>query len=543
MNNITFKDLSQRPDYPVAFRQSAETLRSYWTDTNEVLDVSVGSALEEILLRPNAETYTLERARWRAFRDAGSLAAIEADPEMFDNEDADRMLSNFRVTRRTGDTATGEVTVTVSRESVIGVEEGARFVVSNEGESASTGVEFITRSPYVISAGASVTANNRPMVQGSDGYWRFTVPVVAVAPGAQYQIRAGTTLVWVSPPDSYVSAQADGDFTEASGPETNRELLRRLNVGLSAPGLAGAINIEALVRRYRPGVIDVSVIGANNSELFRATSNVLGIPVGGLTDIYLRSAVRTQSMIIQKTATLIGGSSYTLSVTRDDFPGFYYVRNIRLADGTVIQQDSIATSKGFDITDDPDAPKISSALDAGFSRYQTAILTFMIPSAQPPAAVDCQVELVGLPGIADVQRFLMSRGVRNPNGDYLVRAPIPCIASFNLHIERRFGGNLPDLDAVKQAVVTATEAARFTDGKVSAAQVVAAVQEVLPDRCAVVLPLSVFTRFHRPDGETVEQRVQGDIIAPYQPSFGVSPNTSCVFTDISSVSITLTDRN
>ena len=199
-----------------------------------------------------------------------------------------------------------------------------------------------------------------------------------------------------------------------------------------------------------PNIEDISIVGYGDAEMIRDQHWLFPLSGGGRTDLYLRSQQSTQAVSLVKTATLIDiltdGGVWQFSIARDDAPGFYEVSKILVRGADPVETGFAVTEdiRGLDLTgDDVYVPDLETVMEGVYSRYQASTIRFLDTST-PTAGLsinsstqDYDVTAVTMPLVKPVQEFLGDRGVRNPAGDILVKAAIPCFLSLNVELPRR----------------------------------------------------------------------------------------------------------
>jgi len=278
------------------YNASVAYLRQYLSELFPQLDLRTGRVLNDVLLKPAAEVHALDQETMDLYRRASSLQEIVEDPALAAIADVDRLASNFRVIRKEGTPATGQVAIIVSGAYAVIVAQGALFTAN--------GLRFRASSTFTTTTGAIVNPTDRKLIARADGTYYFLVDVEADNTGSQYQLRQDTDVTWASPSDGYVRAYAYEDFTGGTSGETNKQLIDRLAVGLTAPALAGRSNIEALLRNQFSSIEDISIIGAGDPEMTRDSHNLFGYKLGGKVDLYVRTTDRIQRKSVTASATL-----------------------------------------------------------------------------------------------------------------------------------------------------------------------------------------------------------------------------------------------
>jgi hypothetical protein len=146
-------------------------------EMNPQLDLRVG-VLHNLLVYFHSVLGAGLQANVTDYLNARSLLAIQTDPTLADPELVDHVLSNFRVTRKPGVEASGEVAIVKDNDLTTTYAVGAEFVAD--------GRTFVTTQVYTAKAEAALVAEagDRLITPLADGNFVFTIPVVAVEVGA-----------------------------------------------------------------------------------------------------------------------------------------------------------------------------------------------------------------------------------------------------------------------------------------------------------------------------------------------------------------------
>lgn len=527
--------------YDGAAEDSTQFVRDFLLNKYPWMDLEPTRALYDLLVRPGAELNAYNQTNINHYREASSLQAILENPESFTEEDVDRVAGNFRVDRDAGAKATGTVTIILDDDRTVSVPAGATF--------SGAGLTFLATDTFISTSTALTTAYDRPLTQLADGTWAFTITVIAEEVGDQYELKQGTAVTWNQPAAGYIRAYAESDFAGGADEETNADLVKKLDKGMAAEAMAGRLNISALIRANYPTARDISIVGFGDSEMLRDSHNLFGVKTGGKSDIYARTNNSLVEHTLTKSCTLVDWEQkiFQMSILRNDYPGFYLIQAIYPADRTGITGtlEVLSETRGLDTSDLPYvAPEIDNIIEGAYTRFQTASVQFQDPEADVSGMVvgdtkDYKVELSGIPYVDDIQDLAAGRAIHNPQGDFLVRAPIPMLISISLQVDYVTGDEAVDVDAVKNAVATAVNAIDFSLGKVPSSLVIDAAHDVLTDRSTVHEPIDMMGVLRLPSGESRVYRSTTQIVVPEVAEEGVSSRNTSFYTDASAIEVSV----
>lgn len=538
MADVTFSDLD-----PEKVAQVEAFLVAFLKDQFPSLDLSEGTVLRNLLVRPAALLRSIDNIEIDVLRNSMSVLVIEANPSVANDAMVDALMSNFRLTRDPGAFASGLVTIVILNDAATQVNVGTIFTAN--------GLLFTTTQSYVgVDSAASVlTDQQRLITKRNDGTYSFTVPVVATQVGEQYMIRQGNRFTLLPVPAGFIDATATQDFTGGRDAETNQELIDQFKLALAPQVFSGRAQINSLLFAQDPNLKATSIIGFGDPEMLRDRNNIFAVSTGGKADIYARTQALPESRIVTKVATLIDVSGiWQVSITRDDYPGFYSVNAVLpLAapsdEGSLTIVEDI---RGLDLTSNEGefVPYIKNLIQGAYSRYQTAIVRFLDADVPVGSVVGFtrpyDVTLLGMPNIEGLQDLACSNLSRNPQADYLVRAPIPAFATVSLTVLYREGTPLPNADAIKNSISAAVNAINFTLGRLPASIIFDAAHNAMSKTgTMVVSPIDIRARLRLPAGEILDLQSFNEIDVPNDPDNETTANTVVFFLPASAIDLTI----
>jgi hypothetical protein len=503
------------------------------------LDLSEGRVFRELVIRPAALFHAERQQSIDDLRQSMSLLAIEQNPDLADDDIVDGVLSNYRVARSQGTKATGSLTIVLSTNVTTTIPQGTIFTAS--------GQTFTTDQSYVgVTTQDAVTSDQaRLITQRTDGSYAFTIPVEAVEAGSAGDIRRNTRFTATPTIPGVIDIFATEDFAGGSDTQTNEELINEFKLGISPSVFSGRTQIEKIFLDNITGLQDTSITGFGDAEMIRDKHNLFGVSNGGKADIYLRTALQPVSSTLTKEATLIDkeNGTWQLTIERDDAPGFYLVESVlpqnSSSEGTL---EITGETRGLDLSQESNefVPDVDNNTEGAYSRYQTAVVQFTDPDTGDTAVEgdkqNYSVNVLAMPNIKEAQDLAVARDRRNPQADYLVRAPVPGFCSVGLAVQYR-GTSAPDEDAIKQSIVDRVNGLSFDTGQLPASIIHDAVHNAAGDNVIVTSPLDLFCQIRKPDGTFINIRDANGILIPSLPDECVSNRTVALYIDTGSIAI------
>jgi hypothetical protein len=524
--------------------ENTSLIQAYATQLIPNADFTKGTALYDLLIRPAAILQTLAETNMNHARLSGSLLRISQFPQFASPDMVDELLSNYRITRLSGETAAGTVEIKISSNVVTAIPSGSLFV--------SGGLRFFTTQPFVgvPSQGLVSGSTDRLIQEISTGVYAFSVDVVAENAGSGYQLSQGTTIVLQTPPSNYISSSALYDFTSGASAETNEQLINRMASGLANRTPGNRTNVVALMTEKYPTLRNTSIIGYGQPEMTRDQDNLFLFSYGGKSDIYAQTVARPQLVRLTKTATLVNKTSGAWQVyfNRDEFAGVYKLKAVMPKDLTtaigslkvITEVRTVDTSR----TSTSDfTPHVDNFTQAAFSRYQTLTVEFLDPYTATTSLTVNQstkeyyVDVLVMPGIAQIQDEVFSDpSIRAMRYDDLVRAPIPVLVSLSFGIRLR-NGDSPNIPGMTQAIADRINQLGFRSS-LSPSYVIDTVHGLLNSTSSVIMPVDMLGELIDPtDGASKVYRSAQELIIPDDSTKQISANTLMFFCDPANINI------
>ena len=477
-----------------------------------------------------------------------SLLALETAPQLADDELVDHLLSNYLITRKTGERAAGDITIVVEGDSAVVIGAGAAYTAN--------GVEFQVDAPITALPTGSTTTNvnDRVLTDRGDGSYEFTVPATAVEVGEEGNIQSGSRFTPSPEPPRYVTSYATADFTGGISTESNTELVERMQTGIPAKVAAGRLNITSLVKDQAvfADIKHLSIVGYGDPEMTRDQHWVFPVSGGGRTDVYAHNDSLPQTVKLNVTASLVekrgADSIWQFTLDRDALPGFYDVRTVRRAEDAVDVDGFEVTYdvRGWDFDDDTWNPDLETTIESAFSRYQTAVIQFAdtltdVTDMTVGDTATYVADVRAQPLIREMQEFLSGADYRPLGSDILVKAAVPCFLSINCDIIKESTESAPLLDDIRAAVANYVNNLNFP-GTLYASQILDVIHDHLTGTQAVG-PLDMHGVILRPDGDTVVVRDSQVLALPDSPSTLVTPNTTAFILYAEDVGLSVVNRS
>ena len=537
-------------------------LADYVNEAYPDLDLTPGSVQRDIIINLYAALEQRLREELDVNLKSNSLLEISKNPDLADDTQVDRVLSNYNITRSVGAKAAGTVRIYVEADETILVPVGTAVTLNSLTFKVSASVRAISTTETTLQTG-DVT-----LTKGTGSLYFFNIPVEADEVGAKYNIKEDTTVSNMTPKLSrVVSAKTAQTLLGGKDSETNTELIAKLKQGITGKILGGRAHIEAKLKDEFPYVISAGATGFGDPEMTRDVlqTDDEATHRGGTVDIHARTAhyplIEEISVTGTQTATT---DRYEMQLTVDQCHGLYVVAQVRRTNNTDIGSLCIVEyDRTVSLPISGPTPSIVTGLDLGFSAYQKVRIIVKDTENTADTSVEYSVKLLKLPYIDTIQDYVTYGENRSVAADMVVKAAVPIFCGCNINIVKP--KSAPDIDilAVQLAVANAVNAVPF--GKPVPVSLIAhTVHGHLPANAFIDFPIKLYGNLYYPDkpkfadidngsytfGDVNYDTGQPDILqlrtsdtlrAPNQPQRGVSSKTVAFFLNPYTINISVAE--
>ena len=527
------------------------------------LDLSPGTALRDLVVRIYAHLEVRIQEQIDLALISSSLLEISKDPNAVDDEQLDRLLSNYNVSRSEGSTATGKIRIFLNTAT--------GQIISNTAVFTLNGLQYSPTTPTILSTAQTFTgASNQRLLEQSGSVYTAVIDVTAAGTGAEYNIKTGTLVSGVSPTiASYISAKADADFIGGADGDDNVALLEKAQAGIIGKLLSGRDHIKAKLMAEFPGVKDAGAVGFMDPEMTRDIVN--GIHVGGRVDLYVKSSAypsrlqeQFKAWFVSYDAALRVGT-FEIYMPRSKAAGLYTVDSVR---SLVSQLGSFELISDVRFIEGNTLHLTNSSLDAVYSGYQALKIRFKVPygnileagvgvtnfptdwngSTEPIGRTWYKnsttpefsffIEYLKMPDMVELQEYVDSAGQRSLTTDMLVKAPVPALCSLQMRLLRPAGVTEVDLAALRTALASKFNSYGMGES-IPASALIHTAYLNMPTGYTVDLPVHMYAVMIRPD-QTKDVMFSSDALRPpRKPNEGLSGNTVAFFLDSSMVDVSV----
>lgn len=440
-------------------------LETFTSESYPSIDIAPGSVLNELLIKPATTLQNPIKTDLDALIQTNTVTKVLESTDDSYNEVIDGLASNYGVTRNSGSKCTGKIRITVTSNDTLFIDTGFLFT------------QPVVKLDYTTSASYRITTNPREtrdikltQVSKNSTLYYFILPVVAVDVGPQYQLtdKVSLNLKTENSLTGFVEAKAYGNFSTGFAKETDKELITRFKLGLNHKTLLSKDSIFSRLSEAYPNLVDLSVVSSSDPEMTRNKQNILGISTLGTVDVYLRTAVGLETLLIRKSATKVADSTWSVSLNYEDAPGFYRITSILPIDQGLTGTLEFETTFDYDNSIFDVTNLVNNKYEARFSKYQTSTTEFTFDES----AYDLTVKTVGSelefdilvslqPDISNIQNVFLSSNNRILCADYLVKGMLPCFVNIALKLERNNTFDDFPVDALKKDIYLYVNGLKF----------------------------------------------------------------------------------
>ena len=409
--------------------------------------VSVGSVLYEWIIRPLSMSSASVQESLEELSTTKTLKYLSTSTNT-EEGDADAILSNYFVTRRSGTASSGLVTITSStRETTIPA--NTMFSAGNTTLTTEYSVCGVTDPESRTATGSIVYTK---AIKTEEGYV-FNVPVTAQS-DVPVVIPEGTAVDAASYIDGFVSAVVGSAVFGGETSETDADMVKRASTAVASP-IGGTKAIQKLLEASGYPVYSSASFGQQDPEMLRDEYNAVLIGTGGMVDTY----VKTDKYPRHGTTTvnLTGsGIEFSKDITEDLPKGFISITSVTLPEGVYgsfsVDFGSSASSAKAVSGDIP----IDSPQGARFSAYQTAKMTLVLDAVYSADTLQVGITYSYMPYIQELQDYMNRPDVRMVGVDVRIKAALP--ATITLQADGVYVDTTPeDVSQIVQEFINSSD--------------------------------------------------------------------------------------
>lgn len=536
---------------PEELLASEQVIAQFLTDSFPSLDFFEDSTIYDLVVRPSSVIYLIFRRQMETFRQTMSVKDVQENPGLADPDVVAAILSNYLISLNSGSPARGVAKVQVSSDRTFRFRQGMVFTTA-EGLRFSLDESLLTTTSDTPAVGQIRMVRPDPSVEN----WVFYLPLTAVESGSIYNIPSGTNLALPAEIDDVSLVAANLDFSGGSEGDSFSGLGRKILDSLSARNLVSRSSIFSSIRDMVPELTAVMTQGMGDDLILRNRNTLMGTPVGGVVDIYVRTSGPPAFITIDKTATQVEGTplNYSMTITRDEVPGHYFIRAVRPSGGpylgtyevkskTVRINTKTTNSAGREVH--PNI--INNVIEGTYSRWQETdvvieVEPYDIQVMSGPEEISVSVEFFYMPHIDTIQDIVSADDTRVAGTDYLVRGFVPCfvgLSSVNIKVTSKTQVTADIVRAAISSYIHSIPPGRGirVDDIVSTVRGIAGV-------VSVDLPIKITGEVYAPDPArtriTYHSRSVLDV--PTDVSLGFGPQNTAFFVEPGQIPITITEQ-
>jgi uncharacterized phage protein gp47/JayE len=243
--------------------------------------VTSGSGLYELMVAPLSIILQPIRDEIDSLAASQSILQVleSATPNTFDGDVVDSLLSNMRVERKRGTSAS--TTIRLS------------FFTAQDFSATARTLTFLTGSGLGFVNTISVSVTQAQMSASYDGFdFYVDIPCVASASGANYNVAANTIAIMQSEPANVSSVTNPNAVVGGITEETNLQFIERARDAISVRTLVSAPGISSTITEAFIGIREVSSTGFGDAEMMRDI--ISNVHVGGYVDAWMKPATTSR---------------------------------------------------------------------------------------------------------------------------------------------------------------------------------------------------------------------------------------------------------
>ena len=499
-------------------------------------DVSIGSNIYELVIRPTAAVLAANEVSLDTLRQNYSLQLL-SESENPDDDMADKLAANFRLTRKEGAQGNGVLAFYTSNQANVYISAGTVFQAG--------AVEVTTQYTYVGIRPENMGDKEdtdiikyRNMIQFDADTWVFTVPVVTID-NTPVSVETGVQVTSDVTYTDVVKIEVASAIAGGSGPETTEDLVERVRYGITAKVPSGKAHIEALMSEAQLPVVETAVFGMGDPEMLRDRNNPFLLSTGGRVDACVKTLPLPATSTIPLQAVTEDGLNWSIYIDRTTAPGWYYIDSIVYPGQTSVITDIQDLEVFYSYQQAEDGPEVFNAVTARYSVYQTARVDFKYAgtSFTGPGTAVFMVTFNYMPNLESVQYYFNDPEVRSNQQDMLIKAPVAAFLSLDMRLKNTGSESTIDIEAIKDSLATAINSFHIGRGFISAADLAITINKLNAD-LLLSCPLSITLTTYLPDGTVYSYTSTNGMITAYEDlQQGVTAKNTAFFCKTSDINI------
>jgi len=527
------------------------------------LDLTPGTVLRDLVIRLYAHLEVRMQEQIDTALIANSLLEISKNPNVVDEVQVDRLLSNYNITRSSGNTATGKLRLFFTDATATVIDATTNITIND--------VVFQPTQGYILVNAANYTAGaNQRLLTASGATYTAVIDITAVEPGSIANQRSGALVSAISPsPGTFISARVDADLIGGADAEDNVALLAKLKTGIVGKVFGGREHIRAKLKDKYPGVLDVGCVGFLDPEMRRDV--VDEVHVGGRIDLFVKTAsypARIQEQIVPKFISWNDTSReglFEITLPASKAAGLYVVESIR---SLLTQLGSLEFASDTRTLEESGQHLLIDPSTNAFSAFQKVVVRFYVPwvnlleawskdgshpaygswypnttnlwiiHQQTNAYYKFYLEYLKLPDLVEIQAYVDSAAERSLSADIMVHAPVPVLCSIQLRLLKQAGAPTADLVKVKAAIAAKFNSYGF-GATIPGSALIHVAYNNLPEGYTVDLPLHMYGVVINPDLSEDVMFSADALKPPTNYAKGVSPNTVAFYLESNMIDVSI----
>lgn len=414
------------------------------------LDLRIGTVLRDLLIRPLATLYAINKKQIGHYEKNASLSTIISQLEQgaaVDKESINRLLSNFGISLPEGKHAVGKLFVRVQENMEYLIPEDIKFTTA-------AGLSFKPRTSVIVSS-SPAGAEQIQLFPAKDGTYYFILDVIAEQPGSKYNLPEGVVFFCDLTSINFLEITSYSPFVGGEDSADLLDFIKNFKSILSYRSFDNFISISSLLKENFKNIYAVSVQGYGDPGQFRDKNNIFSLATGGKVDIYIRDFFAPNTVILHKRGVKIDNFTYKIEISEDDAPGFYAIKTISEVESSITSDVAntdlqLITIGSYPFTETractlaiPPQKSINPLNPVEYVNtiYQKAtIVVTDVPFSDAERLF--KIVLYTSPTIKQLQQYCDTPTVKPVNADILIKMPYICMVGVNAVIYLNPGANI-----------------------------------------------------------------------------------------------------